>query len=233
MKHSTRLTARELARPTVLTVAIMTWSQAALASDAQLALHEYRWEKPVVSYWIKATKDISVEAVADVLVAFDDWNNALETVAEEAPQAPVLEMAASANKVDILVDLKIQATGPGPNRFGGPRPLRGGTGVRTTGCKLTKATLEISGQELGEPVQDARIRNLTRHLIGHALGLDDIVCPPGPADCTGDLMQWMHVRDAIPEVDLEISACDLEGIVAIYTAPGCGQIPDAIPYACE
>jgi hypothetical protein len=43
----------------------------------------------------------------------------------------------------------------------------------------------------------------------------------------------MHHRDAIPLEDLEISACDLDGIAAIYTAPDCTQIPVSIDFTCE
>jgi len=201
------------------------------SSAADLSLLGYRWEnRSAVTYWIKAG-GASTEAVADVLTAIDDWNEALADPVNGVPAAPVLVTASSSRKADIVIDLK-PATGH--NTFADIPILRSGESEPSLdGCKVVTEHLTLEGSALRDATRFAQTRNAARRLLGHALGLGDIVCPPNYLCGTSDIMDVGPSSYSLPDYDVLISPCDLFAISTIYNAQSCEDIPDSVPYTCN
>jgi hypothetical protein len=212
MRKISQIIARRLAFATMVAAATFHGPVPAFAADVELTLLGYRWEKSTVTYSINAGGGVSDSAIADVLTAIDDWNVALA----EVPEAPALVMASSRKQADILIDMKARVT---RNLFGGDHALVGGywSLPKTSGCVFEAQHFYIQGSLLADSNPDghAAIRNLARNLLGRALGLENLA----------DLEAGSTGPDA---VDVHISACDIAGIAAIYTAASCDQIPASI-----
>jgi len=212
---------------TTLAVAAVGSTNAVLA--AELELLGYRWEGPVITYWINAGNGVSKAAVNDVVAAFAEWNQALQTV----QGAPSFELASSRRKAVLTLDLQARLKSGRAPFFGNPElgfffdPNLAGDAGWNISCALASLKIQMGGSILTGTQPDARTHNLALHVLGHALGL-------GESDCATTVMGLHHVWNEwdIPDEPLLISECDLAGVAAVYTAPGCGQIPNSISCAC-
>jgi hypothetical protein len=89
-------------------------------------------------------------------------------------------------------------------------------------CVLKSVSIQLSGKAFGQYFSGAGTRNVARHELGHALGL-------GHSDDPNDLMYAAAESSEIfDNVDVRISACDINGIDAIYPLPTYCTIPDSI-----
>jgi len=209
-----------------------------LGSDgraADLDLRGARWGKPVVTYWLGTGGGVSASARADVESAIVDWNAELSGLAAVAP-VPTLVPASNRRRADIVFDLAVHEK---LNRLGGTVNLQGSTFIETNGCEITTATISMFGTLMrGSPAGGtAIIRTFTRHLLGRVLGLGVMDCG-GLDPCTTDLMDRGYVNflygSGFYDVDVDISDCDLDGILANYDPlTSCDEIPASIPYACD
>lgn len=218
---------RSLVCAITMAVGATAWNHA--ASAAELGLLGYRWDKPVVTYWISVGHGVSQAAINDVTAAFEEWNQALQSL----PGAPTFALASSRRKAVLTLDLQARFKSGRSPFYGNPElgflfdaNLAGDAGWSTS-CTLASVKIQMGGSILTEPQPDTRTHNLALHVLGHALGL-------GESDCSSTVMGLSHVWNEwdIPNELLLLSACDLAGVAEVYTATTCEQIPTAISCTC-
>jgi predicted Zn-dependent protease len=177
------------------------------AKASTLDLFGLRWEgKTELKVLINASGGVSDSALADVMTAIEDWNQAIPAT------APTLVPFVGRSKdADVIIPIK-----PG----GGP--TLGVTSLKTDSvfdCTLKQATISLSGKAFGLPFSSEGRLATARHELGHVYSL-------GHSDDPIDLM--FSSGDPFATDDIPISACDIAGVRLVYAADDCSDIPDSL-----
>jgi hypothetical protein len=177
------------------------------AKASTLELIGARWEgKTELKVLIIASGGVSESALADVMDAIEDWNDAIP---ETAP--PLVPFVGRSKDADVIIRIK-----PG----GGP--TLGVTSLKRDSvfdCTLKQATISLSGKAFGLPFSSEGRLATARHELGHVYSL-------GHSDDSNDLM--FSSGDPFTTDDILISACDVDGVTLVYDADDCSEIPDSV-----
>jgi len=180
-----------------------------LAESATLDLMGYGWNTTEVIINIKAGGAVTEEAIADVKAAIEDWNLVLKDIG-----GPFLNLAVNTHDANIIIQLKA-----------GGGPVLGYTLVKATkgySCVLEKVTIHISGKAFGSRLSNAGIRNISRHELGHALGL-------GHSNDAADIMFFaMPSSEVWGDQEKPITDNDVAAVDAIYPLPGFCELPESV-----
>jgi predicted Zn-dependent protease len=204
-----------LSAPTGLLLLCGSVAVTQASRGATLELLGGGWVQETVTYRISASRNVDPAALSAVLGAIEDWNDKLATI----EGAPLLVEFTGHGQADVTIQLK-----------GGGGPTLGQTSLRPVSrfsCAIGSARVLLSGKAFGQEFSAAGVGNVTRHELGHVLGL-------GHSDDPGDLMYFAaDAADIFGDESVPISDCDLMGINAIYPLPedcslpaelGCGPI---------
>jgi hypothetical protein len=158
----------------------------ALAREVRMELLGVGWPHRTITYAVDAGPMVAPQAVEDVNEAVADWNIALAL--EDIPQGETIRLVpALGRRADIVMTLELA-----PGRLTGRLSYETDTAFS---CELAGARVELQGALLGLPERRATMRNLVRHVLGHALGLGHSDDPASIMHRTGETESGVGPHD--------------------------------------
>jgi hypothetical protein len=194
-----------------LLLALIATFSAPAAEAATLELLGVRWEQVLITYEISASANVDPNAIAVVQDVIDDWNDLLGG----------FDFAMIPHNGIGRPDLTILLKGGGDSTVGR-------TSIQTINpfsCVIGSARITLRGKAFGQDFSQAGVGNITRHEIGHVLGL-------GHSDDPNDLMYYLaDSAEIFGEISVPVSECDMAGIAILYSGLNKCSFPSSIE--CE